>query len=184
MLGSEPDERLCEPVWSVPTAAVSIPAAPLDWDSGQNSSQRHHAFHWCRHCVCPGAAGSQHSIRHHCSRHTAVHGILLEVLIERFGVKNLELDWFRSYHTRRTQTFRTPSGSSTSVALTCSVPQGSVIGLKKFIIYTEDIKETIDRFIINQHLYADDSQLLAHIKINTVMEHCRKLEICVESLQD
>ena len=29
---------------------------------------------------------------------TVNHAILLEVLTERFGVENLELDWFRSYH--------------------------------------------------------------------------------------
>ena len=57
---------------------------------------------------------------------TVDHGILLEVLNERFGVENLEFDWFRSYHTGRTQTFTTPSGSSAPVALTCSVPHGSV----------------------------------------------------------
>ena len=51
-------------------------------------------------------------------------------------------------------------------------------------MYTEDIKETIDRFIINHHLYADDSQLLAHMKINAVMEHRRRLETCVESIRD
>ena len=51
-------------------------------------------------------------------------------------------------------------------------------------MYTKDIKETIDRFIINYHLYAKDSQLLAHMKLNAVMEHRRRLETCVESLQD
>ena len=74
--------------------------------------------------------------------------------------------------------------SSTPVALTRSVPQSSVIGPKEFIMYTEDIKETIDRFIINHHLYVDDSQLLAHMKINAVMEHRQRLETCVESLRD
>ena len=96
---------------------------------------------------------------------TVDHGILLKVLAKRFGVENLELDWFRSYHTGCTQTFTTPSGSSAPVALTSSVPQGLVIGPKEFIIFTEDIKETIDRFIINHHLYADDSQFRAHTKI-------------------
>ena len=43
---------------------------------------------------------------------------------------------------------------------------------------------SIDRFTINHHLYADDSQLLAHIKINAVTEHRRRLETCVESLRD
>ena len=109
---------------------------------------------------------------------------MLEILTERFGFENLELDWFRFYHTGRTQTFTTPSGSSTSVALMCSFPQGSVIGPKEFIMYTENIKETIDWFIINDHLYADDSQLLPHMKINAVMEHRRPLETCVKSLRD
>ena len=115
---------------------------------------------------------------------TVDHGILLEVLSGRFSVENLELNWFRSCHTGRTQTFTTPSGSSAPVALTCSVPQGSAIGPKKFIMYTEDIKATIDRLIINHHLYTDDSQLLAHMKINAVMKHHRRLETCVKSLLD
>ena len=115
---------------------------------------------------------------------TVDQSILLGVLTEQFGVENLELDWFHSYHTGRMQTFTTPSGSSAPVALTCSVSQGSVIGPKEFIMYAEDIKETIDWFIINHHLYADDSQLLAHMKIKAIMEHCRRLETCVESLLD
>ena len=56
-------------------------------------------------------------------------------------------------------------------ALTCSIPQRSVIGPKEFVMLTEDIKETIDRFIINLHLYADDFQLLAHMKIIAITEH-------------
>ena len=114
---------------------------------------------------------------------TVDHGILLEVLTEQFGVESFELDWFRSYHTGRTQTFTAPNGSSAPVALTCSVPQGSVIGPKEFIM-SPRTKETIDRFIINHHLNADDSQLLAHMKINAVMENRRRLETCVESLRD
>ena len=115
---------------------------------------------------------------------TIDHAILLKVLTERFEVENLELDWFSSYHTGRMQTLTSPSGSSAPVALTCSVPQGLVIGPKEFIMCTEDIKETVDQFIINHHLYVDDSQLVAHMKINAVMEHRRRLETCVESLRD
>ena len=115
------------------------------------------------------------------------HGILLYCwrYSPKYSVsKNLERDWFHSYYTGRTQTFTTPSGSSAPVALACSVPQGSVISSKKLIRYTEDIKETIERFIINHHLYADNSQHLAHMKINAVLEHCRQLETCVESFLD
>ena len=51
-------------------------------------------------------------------------------------------------------------------------------------MYTENIQETIDRFIINHHLYADDSQLLAHMKIKAVTKHRPRLKTCVESLWD
>ena len=74
-------------------------------------------------------------------------------------------------------TFTTSSSSSAPVALTCSVTQRSVIGPQEFITYIEDIKETIDRFIVNHHLYADDSQLLAHMKINAVTEHRRRRDM-------
>ena len=70
------------------------------------------------------------------------------------------------------------------MALTCSVPQGSVFGLKEFVVYTEDIVETIEKFAVNHHLYADDSQLLTHVRLETVAEHRCRLELCVEHLGD
>ena len=88
---------------------------------------------------------------------TVDHGILLDVLKERFGVERTELEWFRSYHTGRTQTFVTEAGRSEPVALTCRVPQGSVIGPEEFVVYTEDIIEIMNRFTVNHHLYATTS---------------------------
>ena len=73
---------------------------------------------------------------------------------------------------------------SDPVALTCSVPQGSVLGPKEFVVYTEDIVETIDKFAVNHPLYANDSQLLTHMRLETVAEHRRRLELCVEHLGD
>ena len=52
------------------------------------------------------------------------------------------------------------------------------------LLLPSNSKLGIDRFIINNHLYADNSQLLAHMKINAVTEHRRWLETCVKSLQD
>ena len=51
-------------------------------------------------------------------------------------------------------------------------------------MYTENVKETIDQFIINHHLYADDFQLLAHMTINAVMEHRRPLETRAKCFRD
>ena len=58
------------------------------------------------------------------------------------------------------------------------------LGQKEFVVYTEDIVETIDKFAVNHHLYADDSQLITHMRLETVVEHGRRLELYVEHLGD
>ena len=126
----------------------------------------------------PSCCWIQRRIRHRWSRHTV-------------GGSNRTIrcrepwTWLVPFLSHRTRAdFHNSKRQLGSFTLTCSVPQGSEIGPKEFIMYTEDIEETIDRFIVNHHLYADDSQLLAHMKINAVKEHRRRLETCVESLRD
>ena len=53
---------------------------------------------------------------------TVDHGILMNVLRERFGIEQREQEWFESYHTDRTQIFKTPTSASSTVKLACSVP--------------------------------------------------------------
>ena len=61
-------------------------------------------------------------------------------------------------------------------------PTGFGLCPKEFVAYTEDIVETIDKFAVNHHMYADDSQLFTHMRLETVAEHSRRLELCVEHL--
>ena len=70
------------------------------------------------------------------------------------------------------------------MSLTCSVPQGSVIGPQKFVVYTEDIVETIEAFMVNHYLYADDTQLQNHIRLEAIQASCRKMEQCVAAIKD
>ena len=112
------------------------------------------------------------------------HDLLLDVLRKRFGVVSKTFDWCKSYLSERTQSFCVASGTSNSVSLTCSVPQGSVIGPVKFIAYTEDIAETVDVFRINHHLYADDAQLQDHMRIDTIQANRLNLELCIDAIKD
>ena len=67
---------------------------------------------------------------------------------------------FRLYLSDHTQSFRFVSGTSKQlVNLTCSDPQDSIVGPKKFVAYTDNIAEKIDSFAINHHLYTDVTQL-------------------------
>ena len=102
---------------------------------------------------------------------TVDHGILSEVLEKRFAIDGV-LEWFRSYLSGRTQTYRV-ANASVPVELTCSVPQGSIFGPSQFTAYTEDIQDVI---MLDYHLYADDTQLIAKSTICSIDVTCRRLE--------
>jgi len=87
---------------------------------------------------------------------TVDHQILLSVPSDRFAVANNALTWFISYLTDRTQQFMYAGSCTSSFTVDCSVPQGSVLGPLKFVVYMEDVvHDTLS------HLYVDDTQLYA-----------------------
>ena len=59
---------------------------------------------------------------------TVDHDVLLDVLQRRLLVDGPALKWFRSYLTGRTQGFCVDGKQSAILPVTCSVPQGSVLG--------------------------------------------------------
>ena len=87
-----------------------------------------------------------YTLDHSVAFDTVDHGVLLDVLRHRFGVTHVALDEFKSYLSYRAQSFSFISETSKPVNLTFSVPQGSEIGSKKFVTYTEDIVDKIDFF--------------------------------------
>ena len=95
---------------------------------------------------------------------TVDHEILLNRLEKRIGITHTCLKWFRSYLSNRKQTVVINGVKSSSRNLTCSVPQGSVLGPKLYNIYTLPIGDLVKKHKVQRMLYADDSHLYACFK--------------------
>ena len=111
------------------------------------------------------------------------HAILLEVLEKRFGVAGGALSWYCSYLSERTQTYKVGSQLSGTFVVYCRVPQGSVLGALKFIVYTEDLPPVVGQYEIEHHLYADDTQLSDDTPVTSVTTSIRNMESCVRAVQ-
>ena len=90
---------------------------------------------------------------------TVDHELLLERMSKRYGVKGNALKWFRSFLQDRKQFVMIDGIKSKVKELRYGVPQGSVLGPILYLLYTSPIGDIIRRHSLNNHLYADDTQL-------------------------
>ena len=84
------------------------------------------------------------------------HEIMLSKL-KYYGIKNTELNFFKSYLSNREQYVDLDGTKSNKEIITTGVPQGSILGPLLFIIYINDITAAINKFKVI--IYADDITL-------------------------
>ena len=87
---------------------------------------------------------------------TIDHGILLKKL-SYIGLSESSITWFKSYLTNRKFQVNIEEVFSTPAEVLCGVPQGSILGPLLFLIYVNDMPESVS---CDLYLYADDSFLL------------------------
>ena len=93
------------------------------------------------------------------------HPILLTKMNEQFGIREMELDWFRSYLSKRKQVCLVNGHTSSPKEIVCGVPQGSILEPLSFLLYINDLLDCLEATM--PVLYADDTQIYASSKNNT-----------------
>ena len=84
------------------------------------------------------------------------------ILCKKFsalGVKSTT--WFESYLNCRSQIVSVNGSDSEPMALTCGIPQGSILGPILFLCYVNDMPNCVDCVLLQ---YADDSALIVSDK--------------------
>ena len=70
---------------------------------------------------------------------TVEYNIIILNKLEHYGIRGLAFSWIQSYLTNRTQYLFINDTNSTRINVTCSVPQGSILGPILFIMYVNDM---------------------------------------------
>lgn len=115
---------------------------------------------------------------------TVCHSTLLDIMENSYGVKNLALQWFRSYLESRSQRIIIHGSMSEMFELDKGVPQGSCLGPVLFTEYASSIFEVIHGHSMIAHGYADDHQLYDSFQPKDSQQHIRQMEVCVDSVRD
>ena len=108
---------------------------------------------------------------------TVDHGILL-MKVETLGFSQDVIRWFQSYLSDRRQLVDLSGNPSSSPAISCGVPQGSILGSLLFLIYVNDMSGDVNHKFL---LYADDSAILFADTSVLTMEALLKKELEVVS---
>ena len=82
---------------------------------------------------------------------------ILLIKLQKLGMSNNALSWFKSYLTNRKQHVVVREANSSTRSINLGVPQGSILGPLLFLIYIDDIIKVLKEG--NVIMYADDTTL-------------------------
>ena len=99
--------------------------------------------------------------------------------LQYYGIHNQTFNWIQDFLTDRTQRVVLEGCTSETANVTSGVPQGSVIGPLLFLIYINDLPDSVSP-ATSTKLFADDCLLYRNIK---TVEDARNLQNDLDALQ-
>ena len=91
----------------------------------------------------------------YCKAFDSVDHDLLINKLESYGLKNTELNWFKSYLSHRKQVASVGEETSNYCPITSGVPRGSILGPLLFVLFIKDLPKVLTKCHIL--MYADDT---------------------------
>ena len=111
------------------------------------------------------------------------HDILLKQLSDRFHIKSVVLEWFKSYLKDRSYSVKIGCSISNSILIFYGVPQGSILGPILFLLYVCAIEDIAKLYGLKIHMFADDMQLYISFVNATIYENVTNIEHCLRHIK-
>jgi len=108
--------------------------------------------------------------------------ILCRRLQTSFSLTGSVLRWFTTYLHGRSQYVHRGLMKSVVTMLVCGDPQGSVLGLILFLLYTADLIALVERHGFCPPLYADDSQVYGSCRPSAIADFQLRLFACSDDI--
>ena len=84
---------------------------------------------------------------------------ILFIKLQKYGIRGIALEWFKSYLSNRKQFIEYNEVKSSFGDIKCGVPQGSNLGPLLFLIYVNDLPRSLE--VVTPTLFADDTTICA-----------------------
>jgi hypothetical protein len=99
--------------------------------------------------------------------------------LEAYGVSGKVLKWIEAFLRNRRQKVVLGGECSEWESVSSGVPQGSVLGPLLFVVFINDLPDTIE---LPSKLYADDSKVMCELRKNKVVEDAARLQADIDRI--